>query len=128
MTFHQLQNLVALIIVLNVLDALTTCYGITHKIAREQNGAAAGAMAWLGTTWSGLLLVKVPAISMALMAALPQLFAPYVPNGLLVFVADIPDWSWYVQAIAYAAVVINNVRIVWSHVLSSIDEEKGTHL
>lgn len=116
--FHILQSLVAVLIILNVLDVITTSYAIRMKIAREENSIVLAAMHWVGTTWGGLLLIKVPGFIGAGMAMFPQFFAALgTPNWLLVWNAETPTWSWLAQISFYAIIIANNIRVCWKHVM-----------
>lgn len=114
--FHYMQLLVATLVVLNILDIVTTSYAIRMKMAYEGNSVVARVMQWIGTTLGGLLVVKVPGFLMAGMAMFPQFFAAlHTPTWLLVWIADTSTTSWWVQIGIYAVVVGNNLRIVMAH-------------
>lgn len=118
-SFHFMQFLVAVLVVLNVLDILTTNYAIRVKIAREKNWFVLDVMHWVGATWGGLLVVKLPGFVEAAMAILPTFFARLgTPNWLLVWIADTSTTSWLLQIAFYALIVGNNLRIVWRHTLA----------
>lgn len=121
--FHFMQSLIALIVVLNVLDVMTTSYALRMKIAREKNFIVLDVIHWVGTTWGGLLLVKLPGFLTAAMSLFPQPFAAIgVPTWLLVWLADTPIYAYLIQIAFYAIVVGNNVRICWSHAVKKGNE------
>lgn len=115
-SFHFMQSLVAVLVILNVLDILSTTYAIRSKIATEGNKIVLKFMQWVGTTWGGLLVVKLPLFAIAAMAMFPLIFAKLgVPNSVLARIADTPTYAWLIQIAIYAVVVGNNLRIVWRH-------------
>jgi hypothetical protein len=111
-----MQLLVAVLVLLNVLDLLTTSYALRSKIGNEENSIVLAAIHWVGTTWGGLLLVKLPGFVEAALAIFPLFFASLgVPNWLLAWIANTSTTTWLAQIAFYALVVANNLRIVWRH-------------
>lgn len=122
---YDLIALAALLVVIGILDVVSTSYTLRRypTQAAEGNGIARRLFDWLGNTTRGhviaLLLIRAPSTAGILCAAAPVTLARlHVPTWLLLQAASVPDVVWYCTVMFWALVVANNLRILHNIVVA----------